>query len=72
MEAMTVRVREIIGNAGGVTFAATVTAASRERFRGQPVVRIRISLRIAVRAGESSRDTRERVRHEALRFLDIA
>jgi len=69
MEAMTVRVREITVSAAAVT--ATVTATSRDRFAGQPVARIQIRLQLAANEGESPRDTRERVRDEALRFLDI-
>ena len=70
MESMTVRVRGITLDSGIVT--ALVTATSRERFKGQPVARIRINLTLPVRDGESPRGVRERVRGEALRFLDIA
>ena len=70
MEAMTVRVREI--TVGATTVAAIVTATSRERFRGQPVAQLQIKLQLAAIAEESQRVTRERVRNEALRFLDVA
>jgi hypothetical protein len=70
MEPMTVRVKEITLDAGVLT--ALVTATSRGRFRGQPVARITINLTLPALAGESPRDTRERVGDEALRWLDIA
>ena len=70
MEPMTIRVQAIAVDSGIV--AALVTATSVERWRGQPVARIQISLRLPVRHGETHRDTRERVRGEALRFLDVA
>ena len=67
---MTVRVREFTLESQLIT--ALVTATSRERFQGQPVARIQISLRLPVLDGECPRHTRERVRDEALRFLDVA
>lgn len=70
MEAMTVRVQAITVSAETVT--ALVTATSRERYVGHPLARIEISLRLPVVQAESPRDTRERVRDEALRFLDVA
>lgn len=70
LEPMTVRVREITIESRGVT--ALVTATSRERFRGRPIARIEIALTLPAVPGENPRDTRERVRGEALRYLDIA
>jgi hypothetical protein len=70
MEPMTVRVQAITVRADVVT--AVVTSISRERCKGLPVVRIQISLRLPVPDGECPRHTRERVRDEALRFLDVA
>ena len=66
---MTVRVRRIAADSGTVT--ALVTATSRERFRGRPIARIEIALALPAILDENPRDTRERVRDEALRFLDI-
>ena len=67
---MTVRVREFSLDSQIIT--ALVTATSRERCKGQPVASIQISLRLPVLDGERPRHTRERVRDEALRFLDVA
>ena len=37
-------------------------ATSVERYKGQPVARLEITLRLPLREGEAPRDTRERVR----------
>ena len=66
---MTVRVQAITLDSGVVK--TSVMATSRERFRGQPVARIKISLLLPAWDGESPSDTRDRVRDEALRFLDV-
>ena len=66
---MTVGVRIIAPDSGNVT--ALVTATSRERFKCRPIARIETTRALPVLPGENPGDTRERVRDEALRFLDV-
>ena len=72
MEAMNVRVRSITPSPKGHTLTALVTATSRERYRGRPVGRIEIILRLPAIKGEPAARMRERVRVEALAYLDPA
>jgi hypothetical protein len=53
MDPMIVRVKEISLDTG--VLAALVTATSRQRFKGQPIARTQISLRLPAKVGESSR-----------------
>jgi hypothetical protein len=69
MEAMRVSVQEISFHTDGMN--AMVIAVSRERYSGRPRARVTIRLRLEAVAGESMKDRKERVRAEALRFLDV-
>lgn len=69
MEAMQVSVQRISIHADGVH--AVVIAVSRERYSERPRARLTVSLRLEEVAGESLKDRKDRIRTEALRYLDV-
>lgn len=70
MEPMRVRVKSI--RIGAKVTRAVVTAVSFERHERFPRAAVEVDSRLPSRTGDSTYVLRERIRKEALRFLDVS
>jgi hypothetical protein len=72
MERLQIVVERVIERGLGKPCVAHCAAISRERFARRPRARIELTLVLEPRrTGESTRALHERVRDEALRYLDV-
>jgi hypothetical protein len=72
MEHLNVHVRRIIPHTRAGRLSALVNAMSEERHREKPRAVISLRLNLPLLRNESAQALRQRVRDEALRYLDIA